>query len=204
MSQMAGAFFYIFEGPERLFFSVGKTVGSVASRVQDITVEIGGDTTKLSTALSKVNKEIWDTQSQDVNKLLKFDPGNAELITQKQKLLAQDVSETMEKLDALKLPGKHANDAHARGEISQKHYDALQREIEETVMNSIQSVGFGVWNNVKSVTSFVLNAVRSGVPNVFNNEVSGIRINCQVKVPTLDHIIKDTLFTLFGVILDPI
>lgn len=69
---------------------------SVASRIQGITVEIGGDTTKLSTALSKVNKEIRNTQSQlkDVNKLLKLDPGNTELMAQKQKLLTQAIDET--------------------------------------------------------------------------------------------------------------
>ena len=72
----------------------------MASRIQGITVEIGGDTTKLSTALSKVNKEIRDTQSQlkDVNKLLKLDPGNTDLMAQKQKLLTQAISETKEKL----------------------------------------------------------------------------------------------------------
>ncbi len=106
----------------------------MASRIQGITVEIGGDTTKLSTALSKVNKEIRDTQSQlkDVNKLLKLDPGNAELMAQKQRLLSQAVSETKEKLDALKLAGQQANEALAKGEISQSQYDALQREIIET------------------------------------------------------------------------
>ena len=77
----------------------------MASRIQGITVEIGGDTTKLSTALSKVNKEIRDTQAQlkDVNKLLKLDPGNAELMAQKQRLLAQAVGETREKLESLRL-----------------------------------------------------------------------------------------------------
>ena len=106
----------------------------MASRIQGITVEIGGDTTKLSTALSKVNKEIRDTQAQlkDVNKLLKLDPGNAELMAQKQRLLSQAVSETKEKLDALKLAGQQANEALAKGEISQSQYDALQREIIET------------------------------------------------------------------------
>ncbi len=106
----------------------------VASRIQGITVEIGGDTTKLSTALSKVNKEIRDTQAQlkDVNKLLKLDPGNAELMVQKQRLLSQAVSETKEKLDALKLAGQQANEALAKGEISRSQYDALQREIAET------------------------------------------------------------------------
>lgn len=106
----------------------------MASRIQGITVEIGGDTTKLSTALSKVNKEIRDTQSQlkDVNKLLKLDPGNADLMAQKQRLLNQAISETKEKLDSLKLASQQANDALARGEISQSQYDALQREIVET------------------------------------------------------------------------
>lgn len=106
----------------------------MASRIQGITVEIGGDTTKLSTALSKVNKEIRDTQSQlkDVNKLLKLDPGNTDLMAQKQKLLTQAISETKEKLDALKLAGQQANEALAKGEISQSQYNALQREIIET------------------------------------------------------------------------
>lgn len=106
----------------------------MASRIQGITVEIGGDTTKLSTALSKVNKEIRDTQSQlkDVNKLLKLDPGNADLMAQKQRLLTQAISETKEKLDSLKLASQQANDALVRGEISQSQYDALQREIVET------------------------------------------------------------------------
>jgi len=106
----------------------------MASRIQGITVEIGGDTTKLSTALSKVNKEIRDTQSQlkDVDKLLKLDPGNTELMAQKQRLLTQAISGTKEKLDSLKLASQQANDALARGEISQSQYDALQREIVET------------------------------------------------------------------------
>ena len=115
-------------------FRVRKVGGNVASRIQGITVEIGGDTTKLSTALSKVNKEIRNTQAQlkDVNKLLKLDPGNTDLMAQKQKLLTQAISETKEKLDALKLAGQQASEALARGEISQNQYDALQREILET------------------------------------------------------------------------
>ena len=83
-------------------------------------VDIIGDTTKLSTALSKVNKEIRDTQSQlkDVNKRLKLNPGNADLMEQKQRLLTQAIGETKEKLDSLKLASQQANDTLARGEIS--------------------------------------------------------------------------------------
>ena len=56
----------------------------MADRIKGITVEIGGDTTGLSKALSGVNKEIKSTQSQlkDVEKLLKLDPGNTELLRQ--------------------------------------------------------------------------------------------------------------------------
>ncbi|MCM1381322.1 MAG: phage tail tape measure protein, partial [Muribaculaceae bacterium] len=105
-----------------------------ASRIQGITVEIGGDTTKLQTALKGVNSEIRSTQSQlrDVEKLLKLDPGNTELLVQKQRLLGEAVSETKEKLAALKTAAEQANTALANGEISQSKYDALQREIIET------------------------------------------------------------------------
>ena len=106
----------------------------MASSIQGITVEIGGDTTKLQNALKGVNGQIKSTQSQlkDVNKLLKLDPGNTELLAQKHKLLAEAVSETKEKLATLKTAAEQANTALANGEISQEQYDALQREIVET------------------------------------------------------------------------
>ena len=106
----------------------------VANRIKGITVEIGGDTTKLQTALKGVNTEIRNTQSQlrDVEKLLKLDPGNTELLAQRHRLLGQAVSETKEKLETLKTAAEQANTALAKGEISQEQYDALQREIIET------------------------------------------------------------------------
>ena len=58
----------------------------MANRIKGITVEIGGDTTKLAKALESVNKSINGTQSglKDVNKLLKLDPSNTELVAYKQ------------------------------------------------------------------------------------------------------------------------
>ena len=104
------------------------------NRIKGITVEIGGDTTKLQTALKGVNTEIRNTQSQlrDVEKLLKLDPGNTELIAQKHRLLAQAVSETREKLETLKTAQQQADEALRNGTISQQQYDGLQREIVET------------------------------------------------------------------------
>lgn len=109
----------------------------MANRIKGITVEINGDTTKLSKALEGVNKNIRSIQGQlkDVEKLLKFDPGNTELLDQKQKLLKDAIGETKEKLETLKTAAKQANDALANGDISQQQYDAIQREIIETEQN---------------------------------------------------------------------
>lgn len=76
----------------------------MANRIKGITVEIGGNTTKLQNALKQVNGEIKTTQSQlkDVDKLLKLDPGNTELLAQKHKLLGEAVEGTKEKLATLK------------------------------------------------------------------------------------------------------
>lgn len=103
----------------------------MASRIQGITVEIGGDTTKLQNALKGVNGQIKSTQLKlkDVNKLLRLDPGNTELLAQKHN---EAVGETKEKLATLKMAAEQANTALANGEISQEQYDALQREIVET------------------------------------------------------------------------
>ena len=103
-------------------------------RIKGLTVTIDGDTTGLSKALQNVNKEIKSTQQQlkDVDKLLKLDPGNTELLSQKQRLLGDAIGETKTKLETLKTASEQANTALANGEISQEQFDALQREIIET------------------------------------------------------------------------
>ena len=103
-------------------------------RIKGITIEIGGDTTKLESALKSVNTEIKNTESKlkDVNKLLKMDPGNTELLSQKYKTLQQEIQATKEKLNTLKEAAKQAEQALKDGTISQDQYDALQREIAET------------------------------------------------------------------------
>ena len=65
----------------------------MANRIKGITIEIGGDTTKLDKALAGTNKELGQTQKalKDVERLLKLDPGNTELLAQKQRLMAKSV-----------------------------------------------------------------------------------------------------------------
>lgn len=119
------------------FHACKEVVTQMASRIQGITVEISGDTTKLSKALESVNKSIKGTQSglKDVNKLLKLDPSNTELVVQKQKMLKDAIEATKEKLATLKTAAQQANEQLANGEITQQQYDALQREIVETEQN---------------------------------------------------------------------
>ena len=106
----------------------------MASRIKGITVEIGGDTTGLEKALKGINSSIKTTQSalKDVERLLKLDPTNTELLTQKQKLLKDAIASTSEKLETLKEAQKQAKEQLERGELGQDKYDALQREIVET------------------------------------------------------------------------
>lgn len=106
----------------------------MASRIKGITVEIGGDTTGLDKALKGMQSTLRTTQSslRDVNKLLKLDPSNTELLTQKQKLLKDALGTTKEKLEALKQAQVQAKEQLESGTLGQDKYDALQREIVET------------------------------------------------------------------------
>jgi phage-related minor tail protein len=105
----------------------------MADRIKGITIELDGDTTKLSNALKGVNKEIRDTQSnlKDVNKLLKMDPGNADLLAQKQKYLTDAIDATKKKLAEEKEALAQLK-AGPQTEETKKQQEALTREIEET------------------------------------------------------------------------
>lgn len=104
------------------------------STIKGITIEIGGDTTKLDKALTGVNKNARDIQKElkEVEKALKLDPTNTELLAQKQTLLKEAVSATSEKLDVLKTAEAQVQQQFERGEISEEQYRALQREVIKT------------------------------------------------------------------------
>lgn len=106
----------------------------MADRIKGITIEIGGDTTGLNKALSGVNKEISSTQSalKDVERLLKLDPSNTELLRQKQKLLADAVGETKGKLDTLKEANKQVAESASNYEAWNEKYEPIKKQIEET------------------------------------------------------------------------
>ncbi|MBU4639437.1 hypothetical protein [Bacillus toyonensis] len=103
-------------------------------RIKGITVEIGGETTGLQNALKDVNKRSNDVAKElkDIERLLKFDPGNIEALSQKQKLLTQQIENTTQKLDKLKAAEQQVQAQFQNGKISEEQYRAFRREIEFT------------------------------------------------------------------------
>ena len=152
----------------------------MASRIKGLVIEIGADTTKLESALKSVNSTIKTTQAElkDVEKLLKLDPTNTDLLAQKQKALQGAISATKEKLEALKTAQEQAKTALENGDLGQDKYNALQREIIETEQelknlqseaqnahsalekisaagDKLQSIGAGITDVGKKLTSTV-------------------------------------------------
>lgn len=106
----------------------------MANNLKGLTIKIGADTTALNSALANVNKSTKNLQKElkQVDKLLKLDPGNTELLKQKQDILTQSIAETKQKLDTLREAEKQVQEQFERGEIGEEQYRALQREIVET------------------------------------------------------------------------
>lgn len=111
------------------------------NRIKGITVEIGGDTTKLDKALAGTNKQLSATQQslKDVERLLKLDPGNTELLAQKQKLIAQAVTGTADKLNTLRQAAQSADQALQRGKDYQAKYEPLKAQL-DSVAASMQGL----------------------------------------------------------------
>ncbi|WP_252229659.1 MULTISPECIES: phage tail tape measure protein [unclassified Clostridium] len=121
----------------------------MASNIKGITVEIGGDTTKLDKALKGVNTSSRSLQGElkKVNVALKLDPTNVTLIKQKQDILRESVEKTKEKLETLKSTQAQVQAQFEKGEIGVEQYRAFEREIENTEQKlkglEIESKNFG-------------------------------------------------------------
>lgn len=198
----------------------------MANRIKGITVEIGGDTTKLQTALKGVNGQIKNTQSalRDVEKLLKLDPHNTELLSQKQKLLTQAIGETKEKLATLKTAAEQANEQLQKGEITQEQYDALQREIVETeaelkrleqqasttnatltkigdVGSKLESVGNGITNVGKKVSVVSAAVAGMGIASVktaadFESSMSQVQATMGITKDSMSDVNGESVNTM--------
>lgn len=105
-----------------------------SNRIKGLTIEIGGDTTKLGKALQDVDAKSRNLSSElgDINRLLKLDPSNTELLAQKQKILTEAISNTGKRLETLKESERQVQEQFERGEASEEQVRALKREIVAT------------------------------------------------------------------------
>lgn len=104
----------------------------MAGNIKGITIEFRGETTKLGKAMRTIKKESRsvDSELEKVNQALKFNPGNTELIAQKQSLLKQKIKSTEQALSELKNAQKQLD---AKGvDKTSAEYQSLRREIIET------------------------------------------------------------------------
>lgn len=108
-----------------------------SKNIKGIVVDIGGNTAPLDKALQGVNKTSRDLQTElkQVDRLLKLDPKNTELLTQKQKLLTDAIGNTKEKLDTLKTAEKQVAEQFKEGKVGEEQYRAIQREVINTEQN---------------------------------------------------------------------
>lgn len=133
--------------------------------IKGIVVEIGGNTGPLDKALQGVNKTSKDLQSEltAVNKLLKFSPNDTVLLAQKQKLLAESITNTGNKLDMVKEAERQAQEQFKKGKISEEQYRALQREVVKTEQS--------LKNNNKQIKEQTTNF--DALSNKINSKVNG-------------------------------
>ncbi len=106
----------------------------MAGPIKGIEIAISADTSGVTKGLKEVTSESMKTSKnlKSVESLLKLDPHNTELVAQKQKLLAQNIEQTKDKLSKLKAAQDDVKAAFERGEISEEQYIAFQGEIVKT------------------------------------------------------------------------
>ena len=106
----------------------------MANKIMGITIDIEGKTSGLTKSLQEANSAISKTSSalKDVNKALELDPTNVELLAQKEALLTKQIEQTNDKLEIMQQVATDANEALARGDISQEQYASLTAEIAKT------------------------------------------------------------------------
>lgn len=106
----------------------------MAGPIKGIDIAISADTTGVTKGLKEITDKSMETSKnlKSVESLLKLNPHNTELVAQKQKLLAQNIEQTRDKLSKLKAAQDDVKAAFERGEISEEQYIAFQGEIVKT------------------------------------------------------------------------
>lgn len=104
-----------------------------AKTLKGITVEINGKTTGLANALKDVTKTSTALSSnlKEINKALKLDPGNTELLNEKQKILSESVAAARKELETLEGVQKQVSDQYANGDIDRGAWLEYQNKLQK-------------------------------------------------------------------------
>lgn len=147
------------------------------SKIKGITIELGGDTTKLDKALEGSEKQSKNLQGElrGINTLLKFDPSSVELITQKQQVLSEAIETTKSKLKTLEQAQVQVQQQFEKGDITTEQYRSFQREIVSTQkklsdLENQQEQLNSVLNQAESAYSSLTNKISSQ-----ENELSSLK-----------------------------
>lgn len=156
-------------------------MASKAQKIRGITIELGADTSKFQKAMSGIDKTLRSTQSQlkDIDKLLKLDPTNTELLRQKQEALGKELQASKDKTRELK--NAIAELEKSGGEGAKDQINALNRELVESEQNTKnltkEMERFG------SVTKQQLQAVGSQLKDI-GGKVSDVGKDMTLKLTT--------------------
>lgn len=130
--------------------------------IKGITIEFRGDTTSLGKALTEVNRELKSTESalREVDKALKLDPDNVELLAQREALLNLEIQRTEEKLQLQKRAAQEAAQALEQGAITQEEYARLTAQLAQTEnkLEGLKNEASGAGNALQSAGSDAKNA----------------------------------------------
>ena len=133
------------------------------SKIKGITIEIGGNTSKLQDALKGVDKQIYGLNGdlKALNQALKLDPKNTELLSQKQEVLARNISASKEKLEKLKEAQKQMGSYNKLTEEQKSNYNQLSLEIAKS-----ESALKGLNKELKETKKAKFDSLKEGLSKV--------------------------------------
>ena len=160
------------------------------ANIKGITIDIGGNTSKLEDALKNVNKVVYSTNSElkQLNQALKLDPKNTELLSQKQDVLKNNIKATTDRLTALKEAQKQMGSYSSLTEEQKEKYRALSVEITkgESALKKMNS-------ELKSTSNIDFSKVKDGL-----SKVGDVALNVSKKLATVTAGITGALAGVLG------
>lgn len=160
------------------------------ANIKGITIDIGGNTSKLEDALKNVNKVVYSTNNElkQLNQALRLDPKNTELLSQKQDVLKNNIKATTDRLNALKEAQRQMGSYSSLTEEQKEKYRALSVEITkgESALKKMNS-------ELKSTSSIDFSKVKDGL-----SKVGDVALNVSKKLATVTAGISGALAGIVG------